>query len=81
MDKKQALQTLGLGLVVGGTIVSLSNPARAGDVSAVSSAISDVNSVATMLTGLITAFTTVLITPMGISASMKIFKTLVLFNL
>ena len=38
-------------------------------------------SVADGLANVVTVFTTILITPMGISAGAKVFKTLVLYNL
>lgn len=62
-----------------GSIIMIAQPAKAQ--TALQTEIDKVTAVATMLTTLVTAFTTVLITPMGISAAMKIFKTLVLFNL
>ena len=61
-------------------VVLLSSPAEAVDID-VQAEIAKVEAVAGMLASVVVAFTGVLITPMGISASAKIFKTLVLFKL
>ena len=80
--KKQLAATLGLAVATGGVILATSGPANAQDAdSALKAEIDKVEEVSTMLTTLVTAFTTVLVTPMGISAAIKVFKTLVLFNL
>ncbi len=78
MKKQQLAATLGLVVATGGLVLAVSGPARAGDLE---TEIQKVTDVSDMLTGLVTAFTTVLVTPMGISAAIKVFKTLVLFNL
>jgi hypothetical protein len=46
----------------------------------VTDAVATVNAVATMLLGVVKNFTTVMITPMGISAAAKMFKHVVLAN-
>jgi hypothetical protein len=78
--KKQLASALGLAVATGGIVLVTGGAAQAQD-GALQTEINKVEEVSTMLTGLVTAFTTVLVTPMGISAAIKVFKTLVLFNL
>ncbi|NES65098.1 MAG: hypothetical protein F6K24_07455 [Okeania sp. SIO2D1] len=60
--------------------VAVASPAKAQTTDAVQESIDRVDAVASMLMGIITNFTNVLITPMGIGAAARIFRHVVLAN-